>query len=645
MQRTFIVLGLVVCCATLPFTAQAQKVRPIPYPVFPTPQFEEAVANGTRTATGMPGEAYWTNTATYAMNVSLSPVSRILRGESTITYTNNSPDRLDDLWIHLRQNLHKAGAVRNRPQQLTGGVQVSKVTVNDTWLVERSQRELYDVAGYAINGTLMRIALPEPLASGETVTLAFAWSFEVPEAGAPRMGQDGEVFYLGYWYPQVAVYDDVNGWKADQYMGNGEFYMGYADYTVAITVPEGWLVSATGDLVNAEEVLTERVRERLTEAASTRDIVQIVDVDERVAGMSTERSRAGTLTWRFVAENVRDFAFGTSDQYLWQATSANVGDLDGDGENDTSMIHGFYRPEGQAWHRVAEFGQFSVEYMSEWFLPYPYPHMTVVEGIIGGGMEYPMITIIGGQSRSPQSLFGTTFHEIAHMWFPMIIGQDEKQYTWMDEGLTSFNSKDAKTAFWGDDAWGSSGGYYSIAGTGGEVELMRHGDQYPYGTRARGIAGYSKPAVMLHALRGIVGEDLFWQAFRTYAERWTFKHPQPYDLFNTFEDVIGRDLDWFWTPMVYETWTLDQAIKSVESTADGVTVTIEDLGLTPMPVPLRVTYADGTVAEEWIPVETWLADTREAQLRFDAGTVTRVEIDPNRFLPDIERDNNVWEQP
>lgn len=629
----------------MPLSGWAQKVRPIPYPVFPTPQFEEALHNGTRTASGLPGENYWTNYAIYDINVALSPVSRLLRGESTVTYTNNSPNVLHEVWVHLRQNLHKAGAVRNRPQQLTGGVQLAKVSVNDEWLVERRQNELYDMAGYAINGTLLRIALPEPLASGGNVTMDFAWSFEVPEAGAPRMGQDGEVFYLGYWYPQVAVYDDVNGWKADQYMGNGEFYMGYGDYSVAITVPEGWVVGATGDLMNAEEVLSEQSQERLAQASQTREVVQIVRDDERQAGISTQRSRTGTLTWRFEAANVRDFAFGTSDQYLWQATSANVGDRDGDGQDDRSLIHGFYRPEGRAWHRVAEFGQFSVEFMSKKFMPYPYPHMTVVEGIIGGGMEFPMITLIGGQTRSPQSLFGTTFHEIGHMWFPMIVGQDEKQYTWMDEGLTSFNSNDAKTEFWGEDAWASYGSYYTIAGTGREVELMRHGDQYPYGTSARGIAGYSKPAVMLHALRGIVGEDLFWQAFRTYGERWAYKHPQPYDLFNTFEEVIGKDLDWFWTSMVYETWTLDQGIKSVESTNEGVVITVEDLGLTPMPVSIRVTYADGAVAEDWIPVETWLDDKREAELRFAAGTVTRVEIDPARFLPDVERENNVWEKP
>ena len=259
------------------------------------------------------------------------------------------------------------------------------------------------------------------------------------------MGQDGEVFYLAYWYPQLAVYDDVSGWKADQYMDNGEFYMDYGSYEVEITVPAGWLVSATGTVQNPEAVLSEQTRARLAQAAQTRETVSIVGEDERQAGVST--ASGGMLTWRFKADDVRDFAFGTSNHYVWDATSANVGDHDGDGQNDTAMIHAFYRPDRSLWKRSAEFAQFSIEHLSQTIMPYPYPHMTTVEGIIGGGMEYPMMTLIG-PGRNDRSLFGVTYHEIGHMWFPMIVGQDEKQYTWMDEGLTSFNTNEGAGAFW-----------------------------------------------------------------------------------------------------------------------------------------------------------------------------------------------------
>lgn len=633
VRRLLLIGGVLLA---LPAVSLAQHNRPYPYPVFLSPQFEQAVENGTRTLTGAPGPNYWTNTADYTIHVALAPSTNMLRGTETVRYHNHSPDELRNVVVHLHQNLHQPGVVRNRPQQVTGGMHVSHVAFGGETLVE-TQPGPQVKSGYFIQGTRMFILLPEPIPAGGSAEFAFSWSYEVPEAGAPRNGQDGEVFYMAYWYPQIAVYDDVSGWKADPYMGNGEFYMGYGNYDVEISVPEGWLVAATGDLQNPADVLSRQTQARLQEAAQARSTVNIVQANERRAGTSTAESDSGVLTWHFQAENVRDFAWGTSDQYLWDAASARVNE-----QGETAMIHALYRPEKAVWARAAEFGQFSVEYLSEMFMPYPYPHMTAVEGIIGGGMEYPMMTLIGG-NRDDQSLFRVTLHEIAHMWFPMIVGQDEKQFTWMDEGLTSFNTAEGASVFWNEDRWEPRRqSYYFIAGTGQEVEPMRHGDRYPLDTPARGIASYNKPAVALHALRGLVGQERFLAAYREYARRWAYKHPQPYDLFNTFEDVLGEDLDWFWTSLFYETWTLDHAVKNVEQRSDAAIITIADLGLTPMPVPLRITYADGTVLEERIPVSEWLSDKTEVQLTLPAGTIERVEIDPEQFLPDVDRENNRW---
>ena len=644
MPRTPVRAALFALLATLaapppPALAQDAPRRPVPYPVMAPPSFERAVERGTRTTTGKPGPDYWTNTADYDIQATLSPGSKMLRGQETVRYRNRSPDTLDQVLVHLRQNLHREGTIRNRPQQVTGGVEVARVSVDGQPLLENA-----GPAGYAISGTVMAIRPPEPVPPGGEVELAFAWSFEVPEAGAPRMGQDGEVFFLGYWYPQIAVYDDLAGWVADPYMGNGEFYMGYGTYDVAITVPEGWLVSATGTLRNPAEVLSDVVRERLAKAAETREVVSIVGEDEREAGTSTTASPSGTLTWRFHAEDVRDFAFGTSDRYLWDATSAVVGDRNGDGRPDSAMIHAHYRPDAATWERSAEFAQFSIEHLSEMLVPYPYGHMSTVEGIIGGGMEYPMLTLIGGD-RNERSLFGVTYHEISHMWLPMLVGQNEKAYTWMDEGTTSFNTNEGAGDFFDVDAWApEEQSYYRIAGTEAEREPMRHADEYPPGSPARVVASYSKPAVALHALRGILGEEAFMEAYRAYVRRWAYKHPLPYDLFNTFEDVAGRDLDWFWTSMLYETWTLDHAIADVAEEDSAVVVTVEDLGLVPMPALIRVTYADGTTERRTVPVETWLGGARRATLRFKPGTVEKVEADPEAFLPDVRRENNVFRE-
>lgn len=636
-MRPFVrLLALLVVLAP---AAHAQQPRPIPYPVMPPPAFERALANGTRSPDGRPGPKYWTNTADYTLEATLSPATRLLRGHATVVYHNRSPQPLRNAVVHLRQNLNAEGVIRNRPQRLTGGVRLGGVTYEGQPLLEQGSLR---TPGYAVDGTLMRLALPAPIPAGGKATFTFAWSFEVPEAGAPRMGQDGEVFYLGYWYPQFAVYNDLVGWAADPYMGNGEFYMGYGTYDVRLTVPEGWVVGATGTLQNPEEVLSAQTRERLARAARTRETVSIVGEDERRAGTSTATSPTGALTWHFKAADVRDFAFGTSDLYVWDATSARVGDRDGDGRDDTALIHALYRPGTTAWNRSAEFSRFTIEYLSEALLPYPYPHMTAVEGIIGGGMEYPMITLIGG-ARSDRSLFGVTIHEIAHMWFPMIVGQNEKAYTWMDEGLTSFNTNDGASAFFKTDAWdGAEASYYLIAGTGAEVESMRHGDLYPPGSPARGIASYGKPALAFHALRGLVGKERFEAAYREYARRWAYKHPEPYDLFNTFEDVLGQDLDWFWRTLFYETWTLDHAVADVVSDGNAVVVTVADRGLSPLPVPLRVVYADGRVEEQTIPVDVWLGGARQATARFPAGTVQEVVIDPAKVLPDVDRSNNTW---
>jgi hypothetical protein len=605
-----------------------------------SPQFEQAVTNGTRTMDGTPGPNYWTNTADYVLDAHLEPDSAMLYGAGTIRYHNNAPDSLSQLVLHLRQNLHQRDAIRNRYVPITGGMTVSDVVVAGDTLREQTPIALRTgTPGYAILGTRLLLVPERAVPAGGSVTLSMDWEFEVPESGAPRMGQDGEVFYLGYWYPQMAVYDDVNGWTAELYQGDGEFYMGFGSYDVSITVPDGWLVRATGTLQNPNEVLSATTRERLARAARSDTVVTIVETEKRSTGSATATSDDGRLTWRFRAENVRDVAFGTSDAYVWDATTAQTGDAD----DATTMIHALYRPEYTPWQRSAEYSQFAIEHLSDMLgMPYPYPHMSAVEGIIGGGMEYPMMTLIGSNYR-PRGLFSVTYHEISHMWFPMIVGQNEKQHTWMDEGTTSFNTAEGASAFYNEDAWDSSNqSYYRLAGTGLEIPSMRHADNYPVETPARGIASYSKPALVLHALRGVVGDQRFFEAYRAYTERWAYKHPQPYDLFNAFEDVLGEDLDWFWTPMLYETWTMDHAVGSVESVEGGTRITVVDEGRTPMPVHLQITYADGTTTERTIPVDVWLEGAREASVTVEPGTVSRVVIDPEWYFPDVDRTDNRW---
>jgi hypothetical protein len=621
--------------------------RPIPYPVFETPAFSRAVARGTRTRTGEPGARYWQQFAEYSLAAELDPVSALLRGTGRIRYHNRSPDSLTRLVVHLYQNLHAPDARRNRRVPVTTGVSLSRVVVNGQPLAALEITDTLGV-GYRVDGTVAWLQLPRAIPAGATTDLEFAWSFTVPPVGAPRMGRDEGVFHLAYWYPQMSVHDDLDGWDTDQYMSLAEFYMGYADYDVSLTVPAGWIVSATGELTNSETVLPALVRERLARARATGEIVHVISREaspEEIAAARPSPSRPAE-TWRFRARNVRDFVWNASDRYAWDATRSVIPDANADGRPDTVMIHALYRPGARSWERAAEFGRHSIDFLSRTLWPYPWPHMTAVEGIITGGMEYPMMTLIGAgpRGRDSVSLHAVTIHEIAHMWFPMIVGSDEKSYTWLDEGLVTFNEVEGVLDFFRGMSRDTAEGdrYVPLARTGTDAAMMIHGDLYPF-ERARGVAGYDKPMKILHALRALLGEQTFWRAFREYGRRWSYKHPQPWDFFNTFENVAGRDLDWFWRTWFYETWALDQAIAAVTPSGGSLLVTIEDRGLAPMPVRLAITRSDGRVDRLEIPVEVWLSGRRRhSAVLSDGNSVRSIEIDPERFFPDIDRTNQTW---
>jgi hypothetical protein len=619
----------------------ASAVRGLQLPA--SEAFDRAVARGTRTRTGAPGPRYWQQWTDYQLQAELNPISKRLTGRGTLTYHNRSPDTLQDVYVQLLHNIFAPGARHNTDVPWSvEGVELSRVAAQGQELkaVEKES------TGYSVDGTIMRIRLPKPLPPGGSAKFDFAWKLRIPPDGAPRGGQDGETFYINYWYPQMAVYDDLNGWQTDQYLGNSEFYMGYGDYDVALTLPAGWLVTSTGELLNPSEVLSSQTRARLDTASHARGIVRVVTEADRSAGISTTAGTNGKLTWRFRADSVRDVAWATSSRYLWDATNAAVGDPNGDGRPDTTAIHAFYRPELRVshWDESARYSRHSIEFFSRYLLPYPYSHMTAVDGPTScGGMEYPMMTCIGGQWDT-LGLYEVTTHEIGHMWFPMLVGSDEKRYAWMDEGLTQFDQSQAMADFFNgfDDEERNRRNYLNLAETGGEVELMRHGDRYP-SYNSYGVASYYKPATVLVALRGVLGAETFNKAYTEYARRWRYKHPSPSDLFHTFEDVSGRDLSWFWRTWFYETWKLDQAIDTVSPVGDSLEVVIENRGKAPMPVRLAVTRTSGQVNSLTIPADVWFDGTRRRTVRIAREpTVKSIEIDPKRDFPDIDRSNQVW---
>ncbi len=613
----------------------APDARPRPYPVFESDAFAHAVARGTRTRTGVPGPRYWEQFAHYTLEARLDPRTARLDGRGEVMYYNRSPDTLRSVFVHLRQNLYAPGVPRTRPVPLTGGVHLQRVTVDGRDVPADSGARR---GGYRVSGTVAELPLARPLVPGDSVRLGFAWWFTVPPRGAYRIGQDGEIFFVGYWYPQMVVYDDISGWHDDPYLGNAEFYMDYADYDVAITVPSGFLVGATGVLANPDDVLSPVMRARLARVRDTAGVVHVVTANERASAAAAGLPR----TWRFHAHDVRDFAFATSHRYVWDATRAIIGGPDG-AVHDTVVVNALYRPEARWWTEAARYARTAVEFHSRALWPYPYPHITAAEGIVGG-MEFPMIVHINAP-RDSLGLFGVLAHEIGHEWFPMQVGSDEKRYSWMDEGFTTFDEAAAINAFTASDGAldRDRQRYLRWARTGREVEIMRHGDRYPVGSPAFSTATYSKTAAVLGALHELLGDSAFYAAFRAYGRAWVGKHPQPYDFWNTFDRGSPTPLWWFWRSWFFETWRLDQAIAGATVEGDSLAIVIEDRGRVPMPVPVTVTRSDGSTQQIVVPVSVWLSGARATTLRVaDPATVRSVEIDPDGAYPDLDRSNQRW---
>ncbi len=632
------------------------SARPIPGAVYESVPFTRAVQKGTRTRTGVPGVGNWVQHARYNIDATLDPATNTVTGTEHVVYINNSPDTLPFLMVHLRQNVFKAGSERHDGSApVTDGMKLTRVVAGGVALdsqnaPRRRSRSSSAQSGYTVNGTVMRVSLPRPLMPHDSVALDFGWSYVpalTPSDG--REGRDDHLYFMGYWYPQIAVYDDVDGWVADQYILSVEFYMDPADYDVHVTVPRGWVVGATGTLLNADAILSASARTKLAQARRTGSVITISKPGDGDAAFAAKAP--ASVTWHFTAPDVRDFAWGTSDRYVWDATRALV--ADSGQKADTVDIYSFYRlhAPAAAWAiGGARFTRDAIEQLSKYLWKYPWPSMTSMEGILtGGGMEYPRMTLMQPWADT-LSLAGDLMHETGHMWFPMMVGSNESRVPWMDEGLTQFDEAQGLRPLYGeprnggriaDTEQGQRLLYTRVAIAGEDQPLMTRGDLFP--ADLYNIIVYDKTAQVLAALRGTIGEQTFHRALREYGKRWVDRHPYPNDFFNTFDNVSKQDLSWFWETWFYNAWPLDQAIASVKPDADGTAITIEDRGLAPMPVILAITRADGTVQHIDVPVTVWLKGARSyVQHVASSPEVTRVEIDPNGLYPDLDRANQVW---
>ena len=639
-----------------------------------------------RTAAGYPGKDYWQQQVDYIIEASLDTADQVVNGSERITYHNNSPDELRFLWVQLDQNVRSIEHSRSyqlrgalpdsiperlrrfyNPIPFDGGFTISRVQlVNESGDLVDAERRIQD--------TIMKVNLEKPLLSGEKVELEIDWSYPVPTngRGAKEKVRDGWLYEMAQWFPRMSVYDDVNGWQTEQFLGRGEFYLNFGDYDVKLTVPWDHIVESTGVLQNPEEVLTKRQISRLEKAYKSTEPTFIIEPNE-VQTPESRPKQDGMLTWHFKAEDVRDFAWVSSSTYVWDA----AGFVYRDGDNPI-QVHSLYpRDAMPLWDKVSTRATVvTLETYGRMSFEYPYPKAANVHGPVFG-MEYPMISFCGARPRPDgtyteqleRALIGVTIHEVGHNWFPMIVASDERKWTWMDEGLNSFlqyySEKDYAAKFEGTEIWTQGEFQHRRGPAPNIVPYMKDERQVPIMTESDlvqtnfGNNGYAKPAAGLVMLRDhILGPEIFDEAFREYSNRWAFKHPQPADFFRSMEEGAGENLNWFWRGWFYTTYANDQAIANVSKQASEdllgnadsgehyYRIEVENEGQLLMPLEIEVTYEDGTTERIDLPADVW----RSNEITYTKGfftdkDVVKVELDPDASFADIDPDNNVWEAP
>jgi hypothetical protein len=598
---------------------------------------QKVYKKNTRSLNGMPGPAYWQNRSNYVIKASINPQTHTLTGEESITYFNNSPDTLRQLIIRLYPDVFKKGNMRDEavnPSDITEGVDIQKIQVNGKAIDLIASRPLA-----RRSGTNLFLQLPSPLIPAGKITMDLQWSYSIPQKTHIREGLYGtSSYFIAYWYPQIAVYDDVDAWDTFNYTGTQEFYNDFGNFDVEITMPDEFVVWATGVLQNPDEVLEREYASRYKNASTSDEINRIITAEDRKKGKITLSTQAHT--WKFKAEYVPDFAFATSDTYLWDATSVVVDKT----SSRRTVVGAVYNPSSKDFYEVARFGRQSIEYFSTDLpgVPFPYPNLTVFNG--SGGMEFPMMVNDGSYNLS--SAAEVTAHEIAHTYFPFYMGINERKYAWMDEGWAQMlpNEMEFKLRP-GDQKTFSPQAYNAqiLSGfAGNEMDMPLMVSSTLLTGASYGYASYFRPGVAYATLKEMLGDELFTKTLQEYMRRWNGKHPIPYDFFYSFNDVLKEDLNWFWKPWFFEAGYPDLAIKDVQTQSKKTKITVEKKGNIPVPLVLTITFTDNSQEVIKESIRIWQTGAREFTLEKQYGkTIRRVELGAVQ-IPDAVTENNVF---
>ena len=619
------------------------------------PQFYPYPGNDFRSASGEPGPRYWQNRADYKISSTLDTANHKVSGDVDIMYTNNSPDNLKFLWLQLDQNIYKKDSRASATTTESGG-RWANAKFTDGYTIKSIAVEYNGksfVPKYTTTDTRMQVWLPDALKSaGGKVKISVKFEFTVPEYGTDRMGRlstkNGIVYEVAQWFPRMAVYDDIQGWNTLPYLGAGEFYLEYGDIEFTVTAPSNLIVVGSGELINPADCYTAEQMKRWA-AAKASDKTVVIRSDKEINDKNS-RPSSPNCTWKFKITNTRDVAWAASKAFVQDAAKINLP------SGKKCMAISVYPVESSVvkngWQRSTEMVKGSIEHYSNKWFEFPYPAATNVAGIVGG-MEYPGIVFCSSGS-SGNGLWGVTDHEFGHTWFPMIVGSNERKYAWMDEGFNTFINDGSTEAFNNGEFkeasfFGDPNSDFMVKYTFGEKMDDLYNIPEVIQQDNLGVAAYLKPSQMLTTLRDVVlGKERFDAAFREYVSRWAFKHPTPWDFFHTMENVSGEDLGWFWRAWVLNTWKLDQTVKGVSYKDDkpekGAEITIETLEKMPMPVTVLIKESNGKEQRINLPVEVW---QRGSEWTFSVNTTSEIKeviLDPDKKLPEWNRDNNTWKK-
>ena len=602
-------------------TSLAQTPLPIPR------NLQATYAKGTRSPSGQPGPKYWQNTADYAIKVNFDPATRLVAGTVNIAYQNNSPDSLRQLWFKLYPNLYQKGAPRSgkfAAEDLSDGVKIEQLSINSQPL---------DVSQLAIDNTNMMVPLPRALGARQAMQVAITYSYILNKGSHQRTGEvEPGAAFVAYFFPRIAVYDDIDGWNRVPYTGGPEMYNDFCHFAADITVPRNFLVWATGDLTNADKVLTKKYLTRLRTAEKKDGFTTIIDSTEARRHDATAPNAQNT--WHFDARDVTDFVFATADHYVWDATSLVVDPA----TKRRTRVDAVYNAKHDDFEEVAKFGRQTVQAMSYTFpkWPFPYSHETVFDGL--DQMEYPMM-VNDNPTRTREDAITLTDHEIFHTMFPFYMGINETKYGWMDEGWATIGEWlispliEPKLV----DDYGMAP-YARAAGTEEDLPIVTLSTQQS--GQPFFLNSYPKPGLGYLYIKDLLGDELFTKALHTYIRSWHGKHPMPYDFFNSMNAGAGQNLDWFWQRWFFDSGYPDLAITSV---APGEIV-VTAKGSKPMPIDLTVTFADGSTEKLHRTIAVW-QNAQAVKVPVAGRKAIQSVTLGSLYVPDSYPADNTWPAP